>query len=60
MSENTTTTSYTPDNLLAGLMHRVTEGKVDLTAAGSDLTYLRGTVLALNSVTDKLVPYVLG
>lgn len=50
--------SYTPDNLIAGIMHEVTSTSQVLTLGSGDL--LRGTAIALNTVTNKLVPYVDG
>ena len=46
------------DNLITGITHRVTETSLDLTASSGVLA--RGTVMALNTVTGLLVPYVLG
>jgi len=52
-----TSQSVVKDNLIAGGKPVVTETSIVLTAPGADTTYARGTVIALDSVTGKLVPY---
>lgn len=52
--------NYEYDKLLAGITHRVTETRLDLTDPSADVTYPRGTVMAVSTVTSKLVPFVQG
>lgn len=57
---DTVVQNSTVDNLIAGITHRVTETRLAIADPDADITYLRGTVMARNTVTNTIVPYVAG
>ena len=57
MSDTVVENSSVP-NLISGITHRVTETSLDLTASSGALA--RGTVMAVNTSSGNLVPFVDG